>query len=132
MDGCVGWIIGTIIGILVSAGVIHIAAFASGLADKGFSAAIVCTICLYLAGYFVIIPAMFIVGCFCPWWVVLIVVIYLIVYIVQTVYETSFGQAFMLLFVTLIVNTLYVMLFYGPRIAEVADQLNRSSASKNI
>jgi hypothetical protein len=113
---CVLGLMKFLIGILISAGVIHVAALATRVGDRGFGAAVSCAVALYVAGILLILPAGLFIGCFLPAWVAVIVMFLLIVYIIQSIYVISFGHALLMWFVMAVVNMLYLLLVYGANV----------------
>ena len=101
------------IGVLISAGALHLAALAAGLANRGFSAAISCTLAFYLASAFIYLPVALLVGCFFPWWIFVIFVVLFSIYIIQSIYSTSFGRAFFMWFVMCISYVIVALLLKG-------------------
>ncbi len=115
--------------LLISAGALHLAALAAGVADRGFAAAISCTIAFQLATIFIYIPVGILVGCFFPWWMFLMFAVVFSIYIIQSIYSTSFGRAFFMWLVMGVTYSLVALLLYH---GSIMNFINGNGCSNNI
>jgi hypothetical protein len=93
------------VGLLISAGAVHVAALAAGVADRGFGAALACALSLYVASIFIYLPVGFFMGCFFPLWLFIVFVVVVTIYIIQSIYITSILKA---MFMWLVMCVAYI------------------------
>ena len=117
---CLLTILKILAGILLSAGALHLAALMTGHGNRGFGAAVACSISVYIL-WFVVVFYSTIAGCFSPCLALIgfAVGIWLNIKIIESVYETSIGYAFLMWLIPYIIALLCTLLIYGPRILSI-------------
>ena len=115
------WILATLGGILFSAIVIHLAAVIVGPSDRGFWAAFITALILYVLAHIALIPFIIFTAIVIPWWVFIVIAFLIALFVIHRVYSTSFGAAFVMWLIAVVFNTVYSLLFYGPVIVRVVN-----------
>jgi len=107
------WLAGTIAGITLSAVAIHFTAVIIGPSDRGFGAAFIAALILYVLGHIIVAPLLFFFGLTYPMWVVLFIWAIIAVFILRRVYEVELYSALIMWVIYFILNFLYIWVFYG-------------------
>ncbi len=126
------WILASLAGIIVSAVIIHIAAVIIGPSDRGFGAAFISAVLLYILGHLALIPLIFLTASIVPWWVFLVVAMLLSIYVIKKVYETAYISAIIMWVIAAIVNALYSLYIYGPLIVGMINAIRVAGGREPI
>jgi hypothetical protein len=117
------WLLATIAGIVISAIIIHIAAVIIGPSDRGFGAAFMSALLMYIIGHIIIIPLIFLTSLVIPYWVFMVISFLVALFVIHRVYSTAFVSAFGMWLISAVFNAVYSLLFYGPLIVDTINAI---------
>ncbi len=116
------WVSAAIIGVLITAALIHFGAVIIGPSDRGFGAAFMSATMLYIVGHVIMLPLYVYFGHTFHAWIGGVIWAIISIAIIKRVYETAWGSALMIWVVAAIVNAVYMLLFYGPVLINAVSQ----------